>query len=169
MKFRAAQKKAVEKFDDPEFIANIKEEDSTMIKHLDILKQINQHGYLTTNSQAGRKTISIYERAYIIGFMLKKDALEFIKNMNIETDKNAIMIEQNGLKIETNFDIALSIEKKINGKYLHTCLQVYRQAIFTHNKHNLISILQKKLSIYFVGIQNGIETLHPNMVFLQKY
>lgn len=112
MKFNAAQKRAVETFDDPEFIAKIKDEDSTMVKHLNILKQINQHGYLTTNIQAGRKMKTIYERAYITGFMLKKDAVEFIKNMNIETDKNAIIIEQNGLKIESNFDIALTIEKK---------------------------------------------------------
>jgi hypothetical protein len=112
MKFKAGQKKAVAKFDDPEFIANIKDEDSTMVKHLNILKKINQRGYLTTNSQAGRKTNTIHERAYIIGFMLKKDAVEFIKNMNIETDKNAIIIEQNGLKTESKFDIALTIEKK---------------------------------------------------------
>lgn len=55
MKFNAAQKKAVSMFDNPEFIATIKKEDPTMIKHLDILKQINQYGYLTKNSQAGRK------------------------------------------------------------------------------------------------------------------
>jgi hypothetical protein len=42
MKFNAAQKKAVSMFDNPEFIANIKEEDPTMVKHLDILKKINQ-------------------------------------------------------------------------------------------------------------------------------
>jgi len=57
MKFNAAQKKAVAKFDSPEFIENIKEEDSTMVKHLDILKEINECGLLTTNSQAG----NIYE------------------------------------------------------------------------------------------------------------
>ena len=64
MKFNAAQKKAVIKFDDPQFIANIKEEDPTMVKHLDILKKINENGYLTKNSQAGRKS-NEYERAYI--------------------------------------------------------------------------------------------------------
>jgi hypothetical protein len=108
MKFNAAQKKAVTKFDDLEFIANIKEEDPTMVKHLDILKKINEHGYLTKNSQAGRKT-NEYERAYIQGFMMKKDAIEFLKRMNIETDKNAICVSIN--EKEPIFDIPLTIEK----------------------------------------------------------
>lgn len=114
MKFNTAQKKAVAIFDNPEFIANIKDEDSTMVKHLTILKEINQHGYLTTNSQAGRKittnTSTIYERSYITGFMMKKDAIEFIKNMNIKTDKNAIYVSITNID-EPKLDIPLSIEK----------------------------------------------------------
>jgi len=113
MKFNAAQKKAVEKFDDPEFIANIKEEDPTMVKHLDILKKINENGYLTKNSQAGRKS-NEYERAYIQGFMTKTRAIEFLKRMNIKTDKNAIYVSIN--EKEPLFDIPLTIEK-IKGKW----------------------------------------------------
>jgi hypothetical protein len=114
MKFRATQKNAVSMFDHPEFIENIKDEDSTMVKHLSILKQINQHGYLTTNSQAGRKTTTIYERSYITGFMMKKDAIKFIKNMNIETDKNAIHVSINNGVIDPKFDIPLTIQKMKN-------------------------------------------------------
>lgn len=110
MKFNAAQKKAVTKFDDPEFIANIKEEDPTMVKHLDILKKINEYGYLTKNSQAGRKTKNEYERAYIQGFMMKKDAIEFLKKMNIDTDKNAIYVSVSINNIESSFDIPLTIQ-----------------------------------------------------------
>lgn len=108
---QAAQKNAVTKFDNPEFIENIKDEDSTMIKHLNILKEINQQGYLTTNSQAGRKDIKhmIYERSYITGFMMKKDAIRFIKNMNIETDKNAIYVSINDA--DPKLDIPLTIQK----------------------------------------------------------
>ena len=113
MKFSAAQKNAVSMFDNPEFIANIKDEDSTMVKYLTILKQINQHGYLTTNSQAGRKTSTIYERAYITGFMMKKDAAQFIKNMNIETDKNAIYVSITNID-DPKLDIPLTIEKMKN-------------------------------------------------------
>jgi hypothetical protein len=111
MKFNAAQKKAVSMFDNPEFIANIKEEDPTMVKHLDILKKINQYGYLTKNSQAGRKS-NEYERAYIQGFMMKKDANEFLKRMNIETDKNAIYVSIN--EKEPIFNIPLTIQNKNN-------------------------------------------------------
>lgn len=53
--FKTSQKKALDKFSNPEFIKNIKEEEPNMVKYLDILKQINEHGYLTTNSQAGIK------------------------------------------------------------------------------------------------------------------
>ena len=109
MKFKAAQKKAVAKFDNPEFIANIKEEDSTMVKHLDILKQINENGYLTKNSQAGRKTSKENEKAYIQGFMMKKHAIEFVTKMNIETDKNAVYVSIN--EKEPIFNIPLTIEK----------------------------------------------------------
>jgi len=108
MKFNAAQKNAVSMFDNPEFIANIKEEDPTMVKHLDILKKINENGYLTKNSQAGRKS-NQYERAYIQGFMTKPRAIEFLKRMNIETDKNAIYVSIN--EKEPIFDIPLTIEK----------------------------------------------------------
>lgn len=110
MKFKAAQKKAVDKFENPEFIENIKEEDSTMVKHLAILKEINECGFLTTNSQAGRKTSTIYERAYITGFMLKKDAIKFIKTMNIETDKVVISPSWT-IFADPKLDIPLTIEK----------------------------------------------------------
>jgi hypothetical protein len=112
MKFKAAQKKAVAKFDNLEFIKNIKEEDSSMVKHLDILKEINESGFLTTNSQAGRKIATIYERAYILGFMLKKDAIQFIKNMNIETDKNALYVSISNIDVDPKLDIPLTIENQ---------------------------------------------------------
>jgi len=113
MKFKAAQIKAVSKFDDPEFIANIKEEDSTMVKHLYILKEINKNGYLTKNSQAGRKTNNEYERAYIQGFMIKTHAIEFLKRMNIETDKNAIYVSINEKEPLFNIPLTIHINKKV--------------------------------------------------------
>jgi hypothetical protein len=33
---------------------------------------------------------TIYERSYILGFMIKNDAAQFMKNMSIETDKVVI-------------------------------------------------------------------------------
>ena len=45
----------------------------------------------------------------ITGFMLKKDAINFIKNMNIQTDKNAIYVSIN--EADPKFDIPLTIQK----------------------------------------------------------
>ena len=55
MKFQDAQEKAVKMLSSKDFIERVKEEDETMVKHLAKLKDINKHGFLTVNSQAGRK------------------------------------------------------------------------------------------------------------------
>ena len=127
MKFNAAQKKAVTKFDNPEFIANIKEEDPSMVKHLDILKKINENGYLTKNSQAGRKTKNEYERAYIQGFMMKKDAIEFLKRMNIETDKNAIYVSINEKEPLFNIPLTIQINKVVTHMSTTVPLRIWNQ------------------------------------------
>jgi len=126
MKFNAAQKKAIIKFDDPEFIKNIKEEDPTMVKHLNILKKINENGYLTKNSQAGRKS-NEYERAYIQGFMMKKDAIEFLKRMNIETDKNAIYVSINEKEPLFNIPLTIQLNKVVTHMSTTIPLRVWDQ------------------------------------------
>ena len=95
MKFTDAKKKIIQMFDSDNFKQRIRDEDRTMIRHLDILKEINKYGYLTTESQAGRKCYKgkksyfdgkpyeIKERAYISGFMKKDNAEKFIKEMGI--------------------------------------------------------------------------------------
>jgi len=123
MKFNDAKLKAVEKFESSKFIQRIHEEDPIMLKHLSILKDINKYGLITTNSQAGYKRKStntntiqyeICERAFITGFMLKKDASKFIKNVNILTDKNAVYVPKtdNNVKLPSSLDIPLTITKK---------------------------------------------------------
>ena len=126
MKFNAAQKKAVTKFDDPEFIVNIKEEDPTMVKHLNILKKINENGYLTKNSQAGRKS-NEYERAYIQGFMMKKDAIDFLKRMNIETDKNAIYVSINETEPIFNIPLTIQLNKVVTHMSTTVPLRIWNQ------------------------------------------
>jgi hypothetical protein len=59
MKFKDAQSMAIHKFNTDDFLTRIKEEDDSMLKHLPILKLINEKGLLTTGSQAGRKTKGI--------------------------------------------------------------------------------------------------------------
>lgn len=110
--FKIAQKKAVDKFVNPEFIKNIKEEEPNMVKHLDILKQINEHGYLTTNSQAGIKTENYEERSFIIGFMLRKDAQKFVHTINTTTDKIAVSIVVSDNYADVKLDIPLTMENK---------------------------------------------------------
>lgn len=85
-----------------------------MLSELYILKEINSHGFLTTESQAGRitkgKDFKIHERAYITGFMLESDAPKFIKNMNLYTDKNAVFVPEcnDDIKIPPSPDIPLT-------------------------------------------------------------
>uniref|UniRef100_A0A6C0API3 Uncharacterized protein n=1 Tax=viral metagenome TaxID=1070528 RepID=A0A6C0API3_9ZZZZ len=121
MKFSDAKKKAVAKFDSPEFIERIRSEDPTMVRQLPILKEINKLGFLTTESQAGKnskgKDYEIIERAYICGFMLEKDAVKFIRDMGMITDKNSVYVPLVGdeIHIPPSLDIPLTLQIK-NGK-----------------------------------------------------
>jgi hypothetical protein len=110
--FKIAQKNAVDKFTNPEFIKNIEEEDPTMVKHLNILKQINEYGYLTTNSQAGIKTENYEERSFIIGFMSRKDAQKFVHTINTTTDKIALSVVVSDTYADPKLDIPLTMENK---------------------------------------------------------
>jgi hypothetical protein len=126
MKFKEAQAAAVYMISSPEFIERIREEDDSMLKHLDLLKTINQLGYITTESQAGNKKVGksseIMERAYINGFMLETYAIKFIKNMAILTDKNAVHIPRcsDDIHLPASLDIPLTIVKKDDTVVVHT-------------------------------------------------
>lgn len=124
MKFNDAIYSAVKKFTSSDFIRRVKEEDESMLEHLNILKKINSYGYITTESQAGRKHSGvspidgkpyvIQERAYVCGFMLETFAPHFIKNMALYTDKNAMYIPycENSIHIPSNLDIPLTTTTK---------------------------------------------------------
>jgi hypothetical protein len=118
MKFKDAQTNAVAMFSSPEFIERVRDEDDTMLRHLDILARINAAGFLTTNSQAGRKSkgaqYEIQERAYLFGFMLEKDAVQFIKSIGISTDKNAVFVPfcSDDIYLPSALDVPVTISKK---------------------------------------------------------
>lgn len=124
MKFQDAKQKAVEMFESPEFLERIKDEDSTMLKYMPLLKKINEHGYITTESQAGNhqkgiskadgKPYELSERAYTSGFMLEDAAATFIKNMSLYTDKNALYVPVCDADIPSSLDIPLTITRKKN-------------------------------------------------------
>jgi hypothetical protein len=134
MKFKDAQRKAVEMFSSPLFIQRIKEEDNSMLKHLPILQEINAHGYLTIESQAGRKTsgksrldgkhYELSERAFVSGFMQEAKAVEFIKHMNTTTDKNAMFLTscEDSLYLPSSLDIPVTITKKEGKTEINTHL-----------------------------------------------
>ena len=137
MKFKSAISRSVKMFSSPEFIERIKEEDSTMLKHLNILKAINANGFITDESQAGLKRsgiskflagkkYEISERAYIAGFMLETKAINFIKNMSLSTDKNAIYIPfcNDNIFIPRSLDIPLTITKIAGKTEINTHMSV---------------------------------------------
>jgi hypothetical protein len=134
MKFSDAKKRAVAKFDSPEFIERIRSEDPTMIRQLPILKEINRLGFITTESQAGRsskgKDYELIERAYICGFMLEKDAVKFIRDMGMITDKNSVYVPLTGddIYIPGSLDVPLTLQIKngITEVVTHTSIALPR-------------------------------------------
>ena len=130
MKFKDAQTNAVAMFSSPEFIERIRDEDDTMLAHLDILTRINAAGFLTTNSQAGRKTFGsrdktryeLHERAYLFGFMLEKEAVQFIKNIGISTDKNAVFTPfcSDDMYLPSALDVPVTISKSGGQVHVNT-------------------------------------------------
>ena len=132
MKFKDAQSMAIHKFNTDDFLTRIREEDDSMLKHLPILKKINEKGLLTTGSQAGRKQKGISfinnkpyvmeERAYIEGFMPYKNAVSFLKKMNLHTDKNAVnvFISENPKFFKSELDIPLTILTQNNKTNIET-------------------------------------------------
>ena len=138
MKFLDAQKAAIVKISSPEFLERIREEDPRMVKNLPILKAINAHGYLTTESQAGRfskgksaadgQYYVMSERAFLSGFMLEKDAALFIRRMGLYTDKNAIYIPvtADDTYLPASLDIPLTTTKKAGQRTVETHMSVAR-------------------------------------------
>ena len=124
MTFGDAKKRAITMFESSTFIDRIRDEDPSMVKHLPLLKEINKHNFLTETSQAGRfsngkswndgKPYEMSERAYILGFMLEKDAEKFIKHMGIHTDKNAMFVPicENSNVFVGKLNIPVTIVKK---------------------------------------------------------
>lgn len=122
MKFQEALKEAVKHLSSPEFRQRVKEEDERMLSEIDILCEINKKGFLTHDSQSGRKEkgkhyldkkpYTIDERAYIAGFMLRSKAAAFLEKIHLHTDKMAFVVPSVDctLDIPTEFDIPLTIQ-----------------------------------------------------------
>ena len=132
MRFKEAQKRAIELFESPEFINERREEDPKMLKFLNLLQEMNRLGFLTENSQAGNFTrgkhykdnlpYQIHERAYVSGFMLEKDAIDFIKEFNLLNNKNAAFIPicDDNIYIPSSLDIPVTYSIHKNEKTIST-------------------------------------------------
>lgn len=122
MKFNQAMEHAVAFLKSAEFKDRLVEEDASMLQQLPVLQRINQHGFITTNSQAGKrikgknyKTGKPYEeieRSYLEGFMLEPVANEFIKTMALKTDKNAAFLPVCDAQMPPALDIPLTVVKR---------------------------------------------------------
>jgi hypothetical protein len=132
MKFKDALQHSVKMIGSHEFKERVIEEDKKMLKYIPFLQKINKYGFLTTDSQAGHKTsgvstedgkpYQIEERAYIFGFMLEEKAADFIRDISIFTDKNAIYvpISKEDNILSSKFDIPLTINTAEKPVRVHT-------------------------------------------------
>ena len=162
MKFKEAQSMAIHNFDTDDFLTRIREEDDSMLKHLPILKKINEKGLLTTGSQAGRKQKGISfinnkpyvmeERAYIHGFMPYKNAVSFLKKMNLHTDKNAVnvFISENPKFFKSELDIPLTILTQNNKTNIetHMPLSLPIHILNMFKKSNKINLSENVLYVF---------------------
>jgi hypothetical protein len=160
MKFKDAQTMAIHKFDTDDFLTRIKEEDETMLQHLPILKKMNEKGFITIGSQAGRKSkgISVInnkpyvmeERAFVEGFIPYKKAVSLLKNMNLYTDKNATNVIDNPKFLKRELDIPLTITTQNNKTNIdtHMSLSVPRQILNIYKKRNNINLSENVLYVF---------------------
>lgn len=123
MKFLDATKQTAAMLGSTEFHERQMSEDPRMIVQLPLLQKINQHRFLTTESQSGvhKRGISVIngkpyemsERAFLSGFMLEADAIKFLKLFNL-TDKNATYIPfcSEEVRLPVSLDMPVTITKQ---------------------------------------------------------
>ncbi len=124
MKFKDALKHSIKTLGSSDFIEEHRKEDPAMVKYFSLLADINREGFLTENSQAGKRTFGkhyqdgtpfvISERAYLAGYMEADKAVEFVKRMSIKTDKVVMFIAICGdtTHIPAALDIPVTITEK---------------------------------------------------------
>ena len=156
MKFQDAQEKAVKMLSSKDFIERVKEEDETMLEQLILLKDINKQGFLTVNSQAGRKEkgksfqtgkpYEMNEKAYVMGFMQESKAEAFIKKMSF-TDKNAAFVPfcDDKMHLPSNLDIPLTIIKTEGHTRIetHTSLVLPESVWNSYRKQVKLNVTEK--------------------------
>jgi len=158
MKFDDALRFALQNIDSPEFIERIRLEDSTMLRHIPILRDINLYGFFTNESQAGRQTTGkdyiINERAYIQGFMTPSHAAVFLKEIGTRTDKIAVAVPICHVNQPTSMDIPLTVtvKKGVSTTNTHASSYLPRRIDLLYRKEARIN---KSEPVVFISVIDG--------------
>ena len=182
MKFIEAKARAVALFNSDEFKERVNEEDASMLQQLAILQEINRNGFITVNSQAGTRTKGKHhttgkayeniERAYLMGFMLETEAPEFIKNMGLKTDKNAVFVPvcSDDIKLPSALDIPLTITKSagITRVDTHFSSALPKSAFDSFKKQVKLSKSEKVVFIFCWDSEWGRKELFKDVVRILK-
>ena len=182
MKFNEAKARAVALFNSAEFKERVNEEDATMLQQLAILQEINRNGFITVNSQAGAKTKGKHhttgkayeniERAYLMGFMLETEAPEFIKNMGLKTDKNAVFVPvcSDDIKLPSALDIPLTITKSAGAVRVdtHFSSALPKSAFDSFKKQVKLSKSEKVVFIFCWDSEWGRKGLFKDVLRILK-
>jgi len=181
MKFNQAMEHAVAFLKSEEFKDRVLEEDATMLRQLPVLQRINQHGFITLDSQAGKrikgknyKTGMPYEeieRSYLAGFMLEHDAVEFIKTMALKTDKNAaVLSECDATHMPPTLDIPLTVVKRSGETAVHTHFSTAlpRSTFVAFKKHANLNKSERVVYVFCWDTVWGREGLFKDVLRVLK-
>ena len=183
MKFNEAKAQAVALFNSAEFKERVMEEDASMLRQLAILQEINRHGFITVNSQAGAKTKGKHyetgkayenmERAYLMGFMLETEAALFIKNMGIKTDKNAVFVPvcSDDIKLPSALDIPLTMTKSAGRTQIdtHFSSALPKSTFESFRKQAKLNKSEKIVFIFCWDSEWGRQGLFKDVLRVLKY
>ena len=106
--FDRAQEIAVKAIKTTAWQNDIAAEDPDMTAYIPQLLRINMLGMITYNSQAGKSSQLLQERAYCIGFVQKNIATSFIEWMWLNTDKYVAKMDLNTKQIIGRIGVTVS-------------------------------------------------------------
>jgi hypothetical protein len=130
--FRAVAKRRVELLGSSAFALRCKEESPDMLAHVPVLQEMNEHGYITFDSQDGTKNGPYLQRAYVSGFMQKKRAARFLKAMNMNTPMLCMLIPHAADIVHTEraMDLPLTVRGETVVTSMSSCVPHATHRVF---------------------------------------
>jgi hypothetical protein len=183
MKFADAQKKMIDYLGSSEF--SEREDANTTISSVPILQKIIKKGFITQNSQEGiitsgfnketQRYYHIEERAYLMGFMKRDDAIKFVEWMNTNTNKISFIIHidyskeyenildkgHDGFFSKIPVTVSNSAAKKTDIKKLYpvtTILTAYTPSMIDFTKKTVH--LDKSQSVHYIVVIDPVYGRH---------